>query len=268
MPARLPGRLVTSLCIRLCIPLALIGLAGCERGRDDVAHAAPRPPDPPSEAAAPAQAPISVVPFAVPGDLPAYVLRGSRGGARMIFLHGMCGHGQGYVQAFQDAAAKKGTVIALSGDTACGDDPAWRTWTMDVDRIDARIRAAFDAAGQPAAPGRESIVVIGMSQGALRAEALAQRFPDRYTHAIFMGSPRAPRPGAVSKLRGSVVMSGEHEGTWAMKRGAEALVRVGVPSTFIAIPGAQHAQLLEGERIMGEALDWLWANSRERPGPS
>jgi pimeloyl-ACP methyl ester carboxylesterase len=253
---------------RLAPLLAAVALAvGCERPRDEVARATPRPPDPPGASAPPPQQQVVVEAFDVPGDLPAYVLRGASGSARMVFLHGMCGHGQGYVQAFQFAAAKKGTVVALSGDTACGADPAWRTWTMDVDRIDARIRSAFDALGLPVAAD-EGVVLIGMSQGALRAEALAQRFPDRYTHAIFMGSPRPPRPAAVRRLRGAVVMAGEHEGTWVAARGAEALERAGVPSSFIAIPGAQHAQLLEGERVMGEALDWLWANARERPGPS
>jgi pimeloyl-ACP methyl ester carboxylesterase len=246
---------------------AALLVLGCERPRDGVARATPRPPDLP-HAPAPARAQQVVVEeFEVPGDLPAYVLRGASGSARMVFLHGMCGHGQGYVQAFQFAAARRGTVVALSGDHACGTDPAWRTWTQDVERIDARIRAAFDALGQPLAAG-DGVVLIGMSQGALRAEVLAQRFPDRYTHAIFMGSPRPPRPAAVRRLRGAVVMAGEHEGTWVAARGAEALERVGVPASFIAIPGAQHAQLLDGERIMGEALDWLWANAREKPSPS
>lgn len=247
----------------LVLALASLG-AACElpaEGHLAPSRAAAAAPE--ERAATPSA--ISVDPLEVPGDVPAFVLRGARGTGRMVFLHGMCGHGQGYVQAFQGAAAEKGTVVALSGDVACGADPAFRKWGMDVERIDARIDAAFAAAGLPPRPG-EGIVVIGMSQGALRAEALAQRFPEKYTHAVFMGSPRPPHPSRVAKLRGAVIMSGEHEGTWAMRQGALALGRIGVPATYVMIPDARHAELREGERVMDEALDWLWSSSRVPPG--
>jgi pimeloyl-ACP methyl ester carboxylesterase len=239
-------------------------LVGCDRARDVEAATAPPPP---IERQAPRSDGERVVveKLEVPGDIPSFVLRGATGETPMVFLHGMCGHGQGYVQAFQGAAAEKGPTLALSGDDPCGGSADFRRWSMDLDRIDRRIAAAFQAAGIAPAGG---IVLIGMSQGALRAEALAERFPDRYTHAIFMGSPRPPSAARVRRLRGAVVMSGELEGTWGMKQGALALQRAGVPATFIPIPGAQHAQLLEGEATMDRALDWLWAHSRSAPGPS
>lgn len=245
--------------------VATVLFAACERRTGDPGVRAADRGTPHGALAAPSPPAVAVERIEVPGDLPAYVLRGARGPARMVFLHGMCGHGQGYVQAFQGAAAEKGTIVALSGDDACGDDPAFRRWSMDVERIDARVDAALAAAGVPPRAG-EGIVVIGMSQGALRAEALAQRFPEKYTHAIFMGSPRPPHPSRVARLRGAVVMSGEHEGTWAMREGARALERVGVPATYVMIPDARHAELREGERVMDEALDWLWAHAREAPG--
>jgi predicted esterase len=200
---------------------------------------------------------VSVDELKVPDDLPAYVLRGVRGDAKMVFLHGMCGHGQGYVQAFANAAAEHGTVIALSGEIACGDDRAFRKWSGDIESIDARVRVAFAAAGMPLAED-DALVVIGLSQGALRAESLVERFPNRYTRAIFIGAPRAPAPARVRSLRAAVIMAGEHEGTWPMKEGAKALARAQVPATFIMIPGAHHAELLEGERVMGEALDFVF----------
>jgi predicted esterase len=201
--------------------------------------------------------PVSVDELRVPDDLPAYVLRGARGDAKMVFLHGMCGHGQGYVQAFANAAAEHGTVIALAGEIACGDDPAFRKWSGDVEGIDARVDKAFAAAGQPLRED-DDVVVIGLSQGALRAESLVERFPKRYTRAVFIGAPRAPVPARVSSLEAAVIMAGEHEGTWPMKEGAKALSRGKVPATFIMIPGAQHAQLLEGERVMGQALEFVF----------
>jgi predicted esterase len=210
---------------------------------------------------------VSVEELKVPDDLPAYVLHGARGDAKIVFLHGMCGHGQGYVQAFANAAAEHGTVIALSGDFACGEDPAFRKWSADIQGIDGRVREAFAAAEMPLAENEE-VVVIGLSQGALRAESLVERFPDRYTRAIFIGSPRAPAPARVRNLKSAVIMAGEHEGTWPMKEGAKSLVRAHVPATFIMIPGAHHAQLLEGERVMGDALDFVFRPAPQAVRPS
>lgn len=269
-PSTTRCRLLLASAALLVLPATLAGItAGCDGAAiGDGARALPTAPTAASSAATPepARSEVVVERLDVPGDIPSFVLRGAKGRGRMVFLHGMCGHGQGYVQAFQFAAAEKGTVIALSADIPCDGSADFRKWSADVAAIDRRILAAFRAAGDEQAASAK-IVVIGMSQGALRAEALAERFPDRYTHAIFMGAPRPPSPARVRRLRGAVVMSGEFEGTWAMKKGAEALARAGVPATFIPIPKAQHAQLTEGERVMGEALDWLWKRSRESPDP-
>lgn len=200
---------------------------------------------------------ISVDEMPVPGDLPMYVLRGAKGPARMVFLHGMCGHGQGYVQAFQGAAAERGTAIALMGDTACGGNPAFRTWTLDIGRIDARIQAAFAASGSPLG-AEEEVVLIGMSQGAMRAESLIAQFPTRYRRAIFMGAPRWPLPSRVGKLERAVLMAGEYEGTWAPKQAALELERRHVPATFVPIPHSRHAELREGEATMRSALAFLF----------
>lgn len=203
---------------------------------------------------------VTVEEVAVPNDLPAYVLRGSRGAGKVLFLHGMCGHGQGYVQAFANAAADHGTVVALSGELPCGDNPALRTWSSDIERIDARAHQAFDAAGH-ALDDDDELVVIGLSQGAIRAESLIERFPRRYTRAIFIGAPRPPAPAHVRTLDAAVVMTGEYEGTWAMKEGTKALQRAKIPSAFVMIPGAHHAQLLEGERVMAEALGFVFQSA-------
>src|SRR5688500_13031352 len=56
------------------------------------------------------------------GDGPEmFVMRGGpRGPERLVFLHGMCGHGLGYAQSFQFSAAKYGTLIAPQADRRCG----------------------------------------------------------------------------------------------------------------------------------------------------
>ena len=50
-----------------------------------------------------------------------FVVRGRGiGPGRLVFLHGMCGHGLGYAQSFQHASARKGTLIAPQADVVCG----------------------------------------------------------------------------------------------------------------------------------------------------
>src|SRR5258706_8546037 len=75
---------------------------------------------------------------------PTFVMRGApKGAARMVFLHGMCGHALGYAQSFQWSAAKKGTLIAPQGDRPCGGP--WAMWSGDIDALDDRVVAAFRA---------------------------------------------------------------------------------------------------------------------------
>jgi hypothetical protein len=77
---------------------------------------------------------------------PMFVMRGSpQGPGRLVFLHGMCGHGLGYAQSFQFAASKYGTLIAPQGDVSCGG--VWSKWSMNLDALDARITRTFRALG-------------------------------------------------------------------------------------------------------------------------
>lgn len=194
-------------------------------------------------------------------DPPVFVLRGKRlGPEKLVFLHGMCGHGLGYVQSFQHAAARKGTLIAPQADVECGDGPGAK-WSQDVTALDARITAALRELGHT-----EPIVdvcVMGMSQGATRAAALARAFPERYTRLVSMGAPTRVDPGGLRHLRGAVLMVGERERKDLMRASEQALKRQGVPATSLIIPDADHAGMgPTPEQTMGEALDWLWQNSR------
>jgi pimeloyl-ACP methyl ester carboxylesterase len=236
-----------------------------------LASACERAPAPPpshdtsqksSEAPPPADRPVEVVSVDVPGDVPAFVLHGARGtNAFMVFLHGRCTHALGYVQSFSFAAAKKGAVIAPQGDQACGATPL-RRWSLDIEKVNRRIEAALQAAGYVDPAAWKDIVVIGYSEGASRAEALAARYPERYTRAILIGAPATPSVARLHRSRGAVMMAGERDSQEPMKAGMRALKAAGIPSTYIMIPGAAHGQLLDAERIMGEALDWLWANAK------
>jgi pimeloyl-ACP methyl ester carboxylesterase len=193
---------------------------------------------------------------------PTFVMRGGpRGPARLVFLHGMCGHGLGYAQAFQFSAAKKGLLIAPQGDVSCGG--VWSKWSSDVAALDARVVDVFRHLGET--EPIQDIVILGMSQGATRAEALARKYPKRYTRLISMAAPAALRAGDLRQLRGAVLMAGELDRQDLMRASARALSASGVPATFMLIPEARHGAMgPTPEKTMGQALDWLWEHSRAR----
>jgi pimeloyl-ACP methyl ester carboxylesterase len=189
-------------------------------------------------------------------------MRGLREGATpIVFLHGMCGHGLGYAQSFQFAASKKGVVIAPQGDKPCGGP--WASWTADLAAIDARIVDSFRAVGV-SEPLRD-VTVIGYSQGATRAEALARKWPERYSRLILIAAPDAPSPRGLDHVRSAVMMAGERDRLDLMKAGAAAFRAANIPATFQAIPEARHGEMgPHPERTMGAALDWLWDNDRQK----
>src|SRR5262245_17661278 len=83
------------------------------------------------------EGPIRMELFDVDASPSTFVMRGAfQGPARMVFLHGMCGHALGYVQSFQWSAAKKGTLVASQGDRSCSGP--WAMWSNDIDALDAR----------------------------------------------------------------------------------------------------------------------------------
>lgn len=190
---------------------------------------------------------------------PTYVMRGGpRGSARLVFLHGMCGHALGYAQAFQFAAATKGTLIAPQGDKPC--NGPYSSWSNDIDAIDERIVAAFRALGH-AEP--EDIVAIGYSQGASRAQALARKWPRRYTRLILMAAPTLASPQGLGALRGAVTMAGELDRQDLMKKGVDVLMAAGVPTTYFTIPPATHGSMGSApEKTMAQMLDWLWEHQK------
>ncbi len=195
---------------------------------------------------------IEALPGAKP---PVFVMRGGpRGPGRLVFLHGMCGHGQGYAQSFQRAAAQRGTLIAPQADVSCGGE--WAKWSADLESLDARIVETFRELGH--ADPIDDITVIGMSQGATRAAALAKRWPERYPRLISMAAPSAIRPGELRGLRGAVMMAGERDRQDLMRQSERTLARDGVPVTFVLIPKATHGAMgPTPERTMETALAFL-----------
>lgn len=248
----------------LVLLVGLCSIVGCRRG---LSAARDEEPQATREETAEAEGPIEIKTVTVPGDEPVFVLFGPRGACpRMVFLHGMCGHGLGYIQSFQQAARDHGGVIALQGDISCGGP--YRKYTADAAVADARIERAFAAiegegegSGGACAAGND-LVIGGYSQGAYIAERLAARFPERYTRLVLIGAPTTPSAALLGKARGVVAISGELDAAYRMRDGVKALAAAGVPSTYLEMPGARHGEMREGERIMGEALGWLEVNAR------
>ncbi len=189
---------------------------------------------------------------------PVFVMRGApRGAQRLVFLHGMCGHGLGYAQAFAHSAARHGTLIAPQADVSCGGEMS--KWSSDLEALDARIVRSFRALGDPDPEGE--LTIIGMSQGATRAADLVKLRPTRYKRLISMAAPTALKPGQLRTLRSAVMMAGERDRQDLMRESARALTTTRVPVTFMLLPKAAHGDLgVTPEQTMGEALDWLYSH--------
>jgi predicted esterase len=248
--------------------LALGGLLGCVLSlvgcasrtaptpdKDDVKATASSAPA--RSASEPPSPRVEVVAHPVPDDLPVFVLRARPADAgTVIFMAGMCGHSQGYVQSFQWSAAERAHVLGLQGDEACSDDGVWRKWSRDLEALDRRIDRALAAVGLE--PTRGSVAVIGYSQGGTRALELAARFPDKYQRLAVIGAPREATLRDVRKAKRVAVMAGEHDAPKWRRSQAEALKRGGLAAQYFELPGAEHAAMgPEAERVMGEVLDFL-----------
>ena len=206
---------------------------------------------------------VRMEPFDPRATPPTFVmLGGPRGPGRLVFLHGLCGHGLGYAQAFQFSAATKGTLIAPQGDVSCGG--VWSKWSANVEALDARIVATFRALGET--DPIDDVVVLGMSQGATRAVALARKYPQRYTRLVAMDGPSAVAAGGLSKLRAAVFMAGERDRQDLMRQSQRALAASGVPATFMLLPEATHGAMGPvPEKTMGQALDFLFQAQTAAP---
>jgi predicted esterase len=202
--------------------------------------------------------PIEVKEEEVPDDLPAFFLRGAKEtSARLVFLTGACTHPEGYMQAFQFAAHERGSMLGLQGDVGCGGP--YRRWSFDLAKQNARIEAGFEAAGE-AKPLNE-VVIIGYSQGAILAELLAAKYPERYTRVILIAAPTEPSPVRLRHVRAAVMIATDAE-TERMKAGALALAAAGIPTTYLAMPHARHGQMTDAERVMDRALEWVTTQER------
>jgi pimeloyl-ACP methyl ester carboxylesterase len=201
--------------------------------------------------------PVVVTTLEIPGDQPVFALQGGRrdSGVVGVVLHGWCSHGMGVLQAFQFAAAEVGRFIALQGDHHCGAGPM-RGWSGDVAALDARIDSALRS--YLGGPAPAEIVVVGSSQGAERAVALARRYPDKYTRLILMSGPKPIEPGRLKGLKGAYFFVGQHEQRQPMAESARRFQAAGLRAKLQVIPGAGHADFHgAGDPLSREAFRFL-----------
>ncbi len=212
------------------------------------------PPGPMSED--PAEAP-ELVELAVPGDRKVLIVPGETR-TPIVYLHGRCGDPTAF-RAWAAAGRRFGTILSFVGDVKC---KGGRTkWSGDTVRLDARITAAIGAArsglGIDLADGPR--VVVGYSQGALRAEALATRFPDRYPRAVLIAGPRAPKDGNLAATEAVLFMVGDHDARGHLHDAATKLKAHGRNARYLELPGAHHGDYgSEPLRTVTEGLDWLF----------
>jgi alpha-beta hydrolase superfamily lysophospholipase len=56
------------------------------------------------------------------------------------------------------------------------------------------------------------------------------------------------------------MMAGDMDATAPMEHAARALAAAGVRTTYLEMPHARHGQMGDSERLMGQALDWVFAD--------
>lgn len=180
----------------------------------------------------------------------------------LLYLHGRCGDPEAF-RAFAPAIPRSLTLIAVRGDVRCKGSARTR-WSLHAPTIDLRLRRVVEAVsavreGAGAAPlARSGWIVFGYSEGALRAEALIARHPDRYVAGVLGGGPRAPRTGSLDRAGGILLLAGDRDARGHLQQAAEDLTRRGVRARFTLLPDAAHGEYgPEAERVVGDGLRWL-----------
>lgn len=203
----------------------------------------------------------------VPNDKQVLVIHAPAGNRQaIVYLPGLCGNVRA-VEVWKEAAARSGTLIGLLGDKACGGG-RYR-WGKQLDVIEARIGRALVAAkaARGGALDIEHPILFGYSQGADRAERLAQRHPRKYLRVVLGGSPHEPALNRLGDAQAIAVFGGELETFGHMQAGAEVLAAAGKPARFFLFPRAKHGDFgPDGNRVMGELFSWLSQQEQSASG--
>ncbi|NUP08993.1 MAG: hypothetical protein HOW73_23330 [Polyangiaceae bacterium] len=210
----------------------------------------PAAPSPESEA-------VEVVSVDVKGDRPLLVVRGE-GRTPIVYLHGRCGDPTAF-KAWAHTGRRFGTIVSLTGDKKCKHSTRTQ-WSEDTAALDRRVTKALAAVEKELGIelDKDRRIVVGYSQGSLKAEALAARFPKRYPRAVLIAGPRAPRDGALRKTESVLLMAGDRDARDHLREAVRKLGKQHTPAKYVELPGARHGEYgNDAERTMDEALNWL-----------
>lgn len=219
----------------------------------------PPPEAPAEEAAAPPEAPIDPIKIKVKLDRAVLVVPGETP-TPIIYLHGRCGDPTAF-SAWASTGKKYGTIISFTGDQKCKHGTRTQ-WSVDDAGLDRRITRAIEAVkaelGIEIDPSRR--IVIGYSQGSLRAEALATRFPDRYPRAVLIGGPRGPRETSLTKSEAVLIMVGDHDAREHLRDATHKLEKRGKRVRYLELKDARHGEYgSEAGSTMKQGFEWLLA---------
>jgi predicted esterase len=196
--------------------------------------------------------------FDIPGDRAAYVLPGNPDDRRVIvYLHGMCGD----VTApdyFRESLRQRGTLLALRGDTPCAGDRF--KWRDDPARILQRLRAALKRLNEQRGSelSLDGVILFGYSQGADRAEKLAQQYPKLFPRVVLGGPPMRASAVRLARAQRVAILGGELETTETMRAGADALEAAGIACRYFTLECAYHGYYgSRPEEQLSEVLDWV-----------
>lgn len=196
---------------------------------------------------------------AVPGDKPIKLVLAKGGSKRvLVYLPPKCADPLLSFAPWAEALSDLGTVVELLGDRPCGGTPHFELG--DVASVQRRVDAALVVVKERVPEIEPEMVLVGYSQGAARAEELAERDAARFPRVLLIGAPTAPSATRLKHQKAVATMAGDKDRRDLMMTGTAQIEHAGVPSKFFLLPGAVHGEMgTDGPRVMREALGWLLA---------
>lgn len=197
----------------------------------------------------------------VSGDLPVFVLAADEGArAVIVYLHGHCGDPVAPMKAWPQPLRSRGVTISVQADVPCEGKPGRFHWSPDPKAIERRIDAAVASVAAVHGPlSSGPRLLIGYSEGALRAETLAREFPEVYPRIVVGGTPAPTKATSFARSKAVAQLVGERDVQGPARDGTTALEKAGIRTRLFVLPGVGHGQYgRESPRVMTEALTWLF----------
>lgn len=201
----------------------------------------------------------------IPGYRAAFVVHGEAGVTRaMVYLHGVCGNVD-KIRDWTEQASHHVTTIAIYGNKACPTSSSRFSWNQDIEFVHQLVQntLAEVAKTRDGQLDVSRVVVFGYSQGASRAERLAERHPTHYPWVILGGPPSTPRLEHLGGLQRLAILVGSEERQEHLADVAAAFTANGLPTHFDVFAGAVHGVFgRSSPDVMDRTLRWLLDDAR------